>query len=114
MVTSTNSYALFTRQTWGDLVVTLASYQSTHRGSDFNADITANTDSRGEEAVMWKPSTTPLSAPWKNSRPWMWLPASQAGALRNARHASAALAQRRAEREETEAFLARTRERLTA
>ena len=40
---------------------------------------------------------------WK---PWLWRPADQTVALRNARHASAVLAQRRLEREETEAFLA--------
>lgn len=40
---------------------------------------------------------------WK---PWLWRPTSQAVALRNARHATAVLTQRRLEREETEAFLA--------
>jgi hypothetical protein len=40
---------------------------------------------------------------WK---PWLWRPASQAVALRNARNASAVLAQRRLEREEVDAFLA--------
>ena len=38
-------------------------------------------------------------------KPWLWRPASQAVALRNARHASAVLAQRRQEREDIEAFL---------
>jgi hypothetical protein len=37
---------------------------------------------------------------------WTWRPVSQAVALRNARHASAVLAQRRREREEIEAYLA--------
>jgi hypothetical protein len=40
---------------------------------------------------------------WK---PWAWRPTSQAVALRNARHASAVLAQRRLEREEIEAYFA--------
>ncbi len=41
---------------------------------------------------------------WK---PWLWRPMSQAVALRNARHAQAVLAQRRLEREEVDAYLAR-------
>jgi hypothetical protein len=40
---------------------------------------------------------------WK---PWLWRPTSQAGALRNARHASAVLEQRRLERAEIDAFVA--------
>lgn len=40
-------------------------------------------------------------------KPWLWRPTSQAVALRNARHASAMLAQRRQEREDVEAFLDR-------
>ncbi len=40
---------------------------------------------------------------WK---PWSWRPTSQTVALRNARHASAVLAQRRLEREEIEAYVA--------
>ena len=40
---------------------------------------------------------------WK---PWTWKLTGQQVALRNARHASAALAQRRLEREEVEAYLA--------
>ena len=40
---------------------------------------------------------------WK---PWLWRPASQAVAVRNARHATAVLAQRRLEREEIEAYFA--------
>lgn len=46
---------------------------------------------------------------WK---PWLWRPTSQAVALRNARHASAALEQRRLEREEIEKYFA-TRTMLT-
>lgn len=38
-------------------------------------------------------------------KPWLWRPTSQAVALRNARLASAVLAQRRLEREEIDAFL---------
>ena len=45
-----------------------------------------------EEAAMWKP--------------WTWKSIGHQVALRNARHASAALAQRRLEREEVEAYLA--------
>ena len=51
---------------------------------------------------------------WK---PWTWNRTSQEVALRNARHASAALAQRRLEREEVEAYLStltRRRPRLPA
>jgi len=40
---------------------------------------------------------------WK---PWLWRPTGQSVALRNARHASAVLAQRRLEREQIEAYLA--------
>ena len=40
---------------------------------------------------------------WK---PWLWRPTSQAVAVRNARHASAVLAQRRLEREEIDAYFA--------
>lgn len=50
-------------------------------------------------------------------KPWLWRPASQQVALRNARHAAAVLAQRRRERESTEAILAaatRPRERRPA
>ena len=51
-------------------------------------------------------------------KPWLWRPVSQDVAVRNARHASAVLAQRRREREEIEVFLAafqaRSRHRLTA
>jgi hypothetical protein len=47
---------------------------------------------------------------WK---PWTWRLNSQQVALRNARHASAALAQRRLEREEVEAFLAAIQRRST-
>ena len=39
-------------------------------------------------------------------KPWLWRPTSQAVALRNARHASAVLAQRRLEREEIDAYFA--------
>ena len=46
---------------------------------------------------------------WK---PWLWRPTSQAVALRNARHASAVLAQRRLEREEIDAYVA-TRTTMT-
>lgn len=38
-------------------------------------------------------------------RLWLWRPASQAVALRNAQHAAAALSDRRREREEVERFL---------
>ncbi len=51
-----------------------------------------STQHKGEEEPMWKP--------------WSWRLTSQAVALRNARHATAVLAQRRLEREEIEAFLA--------
>jgi hypothetical protein len=44
-------------------------------------------------------------------RPWTWWLADQRVALRNARHASAALAQRRSEREEVDAFLSRLEQR---
>jgi hypothetical protein len=40
---------------------------------------------------------------------WMWRPTSQQVALRNARHATAVLAQRRLEREEVETYLAALR-----
>jgi hypothetical protein len=43
-------------------------------------------------------------------KPWRWRLASQRVAVRNARHATAVLAQRRREREEIEAYLA-SRER---
>ncbi len=38
-------------------------------------------------------------------RPWLWRPASQAVAVRNAQFAAAALAQRRREREDVERYL---------